>query len=233
MDLDLTAGIMWYLVFLFSTSWHEASHAWVAHKLGDSTAYHGGQVTLDPTPHIRREPIGMVVVPLLSFVLGGWMIGWASAPYDPEWAREHPRRSALMALAGPGANLLIVILAAILMRVGFAFGAFDLSLNPSFMEIVSAAEPQGAILKFCAEMLSLFFSLNILLCVFNLLPVPPLDGSNIPFLYLPPEIAEKYRALLQQPALSLIGLFIAWELFSVIFYPIFNEVLKLFYALFP
>jgi hypothetical protein len=54
-------------VYMFSTAWHEAAHPWVAHKLGDSTAYHGGQVSLDPTPHIQREAIGMVVVPLLSF----------------------------------------------------------------------------------------------------------------------------------------------------------------------
>jgi hypothetical protein len=67
-------GIQWYLVFLFSTTLHEASHAFAAMKLGDSTAYEGGQVTLDPLPHIRREPIGTVVVPIISFILGGWMM---------------------------------------------------------------------------------------------------------------------------------------------------------------
>jgi hypothetical protein len=101
MNTDLAGGLQWFLVFIFSTSWHEAAHAWVAHKLGDSTAYEGGQVSLDPTPHIRREPIGMVVVPIISYLIGGWMIGWASAPYDPRWANQYPRRAALMALAGP------------------------------------------------------------------------------------------------------------------------------------
>jgi len=83
-------GTAWYLAFLFSTTLHEASHALVALKLGDDTAHRGGQVTLDPIPHIQREPVGMVVVPIVSYLLGGWMIGWASAPYDPEWAGRNP-----------------------------------------------------------------------------------------------------------------------------------------------
>ena len=78
----LALGLGWYVVFVFSVTCHEAAHAFAAMKLGDKTAYHGGQVTLDPTPHVRRSPFGMVVVPILSFLLGGWMIGWASAPYD-------------------------------------------------------------------------------------------------------------------------------------------------------
>ena len=61
--------------------------------------------TLDPLPHIRREPFGMVVMPILSYVLAGFMIGWASAPYDPYWARAHRKKAALMAMAGPASNL--------------------------------------------------------------------------------------------------------------------------------
>jgi len=76
-------GLMWYAVFLFSTVCHEAAHAWSASKLGDDTAKQGGQVSLNPVPHIRREPFGMVLVPLLSWFMGGWLIGWASAPITP------------------------------------------------------------------------------------------------------------------------------------------------------
>ena len=75
---DLALGAIWYLVFLFSTTCHEAAHALVAKLGGDTTAAEGGQVTLNPIPHIRRSPFGMVVVPILSFLVGGWMIGWAS-----------------------------------------------------------------------------------------------------------------------------------------------------------
>jgi len=77
--MDYAALAMaWYVVLLVSLSFHEAAHGFAAMKLGDTTAYHGGQVTLDPIPHIRREPFGMVVFPILSFLLAGWMIGWAS-----------------------------------------------------------------------------------------------------------------------------------------------------------
>lgn len=79
----LINGLVWYIVFLLSTTCHEAAHAWAAKLGGDLTAFHGGQVSLDPVPHIRREPFGMVVFPILSYVMGGWMMGWASAPYDP------------------------------------------------------------------------------------------------------------------------------------------------------
>ena len=97
-------GLAWYAAFLFSTCCHEAAHAWAALRLGDPTAYLGGQVSLDPRPHIVREPIGTVVVPLLTFVLTRqWMMGWASAPYDPAWADRHPRRAACTGRAHAGA----------------------------------------------------------------------------------------------------------------------------------
>src|SRR5437763_13725039 len=84
----LLAGVMWYVVFLLSTTCHEAAHAWAASLGGDLTAFHGGQVSLDPLPHIRREPFGMVVFPILTYIASQWMMGWASAPYDPYWAQR-------------------------------------------------------------------------------------------------------------------------------------------------
>lgn len=231
MDIDLVGGLQWYLVFVFSTSWHEAAHAWVAHKLGDSTAYHGGQVSLDPTPHIRREPLGMVVVPILSFLLGGWMIGWASAPYDPRWASEYPRRAVLMALAGPAANLLIVLIAAVLMRVGFGWDAFSTVSDCGFDNVVIARG--GVYSDFFASTLSVFFSLNLLLFVFNLLPVSPLDGSNIPFLFLSPKAAETYREAVSSPGFRMVGLVVAWQIFGPIFGPIFGGAVDLLYRFLP
>src|SRR5580692_2530652 len=120
----LTIGFIYYMVFLFSTTCHEASHALVAKLGGDQTAALGGQVTLNPIPHIRREPWGMVVIPLLAFFFAGRMIGWASAPFDPQWERRHPKRAAWMALAGPGANFTLMLLAALGLRVGSALGWF-------------------------------------------------------------------------------------------------------------
>src|SRR5918999_2676216 len=102
-EIDFISAFLWFSAFLFSTTVHEAMHAWAAYKGGDPTAYHGGQVSLSPVPHVRREPIGMLVVPLLTSLTQGWAIGWASTPYDPLWAARHPQRATLMAAAGaPG-----------------------------------------------------------------------------------------------------------------------------------
>ena len=79
----LALGFIWYVVFLFSTTCHEAAHALAAKIGGDETAFLGGQVTLNPVPHIQREPWGMVIIPILMLVLTHSVIGWASAPYDP------------------------------------------------------------------------------------------------------------------------------------------------------
>ncbi len=103
---------------------HEAAHAFTAKCLGDPTAYLGGQVTLDPIPHIRREPIGMLVLPIVSYLSSGWMIGWASAPYNPAWAAQYPRRAAVMAFAGPGANFVISLICWIGLKLGLSAGFF-------------------------------------------------------------------------------------------------------------
>ena len=101
---ELLLGVIWYAALIFSLTFHEAAHALAAKRGGDPTAYLGGQVSLDPTPHIRREQLGTVVVPILSYAMAGWMIGWASTPYDRRWAERYPRRAAWMSLAGPGAR---------------------------------------------------------------------------------------------------------------------------------
>ena len=110
----------WLAVFIFSTTLHEAAHAWAALRLGDETAYLGGQVSLNPIPHMQREPFGMLIVPVISFLImgGRWMIGWASAPYDPRWAHTYPRKAAWMALAGPMSNLLLAVIAGFGLRLG-------------------------------------------------------------------------------------------------------------------
>ena len=123
----LALGLIWFVAFLFSSTCHEAAHAWAAKRGGDETAYSAGQVSLNPVPHMMREPFGMLVMPWLSYIMGGWMMGWASAPYDPYWARRHPRRSAWMALAGPAANFALAISAAVLIHIGILMNVFRLT----------------------------------------------------------------------------------------------------------
>jgi chromate transport protein ChrA len=113
-----------YVVFVYSVVCHEAAHAWSAMKFGDRTAYEGGQVSLDPTPHIRRSPFGMVLVPIISLLTQGTTIGWASAPLNPDWVLQNPRKAAWVALAGPAANFLLCILATIIMFLGVKGGVF-------------------------------------------------------------------------------------------------------------
>ena len=221
----LALGAVWFVAFLFSTTLHEASHAFVALRLGDPTAYHGGQVSLNPIPHIRREPIGMVIIPILSYATGGWMVGWASAPYDPLWAARHPRRAGAMALAGPVANLMLVILSGIGIRVGLATGGFAPPMELSYAHLVEA--PAGGALGGLAALLSVFFSLNLILFLFNLLPLPPMDGSGVIQLLLPEDVSRRWQLTMRQPLVGILGILVAWRLFGYVLFPVFGAALQL------
>jgi Zn-dependent protease len=227
MPHSLANGLTWYAVFLFSTACHEAAHAWSAFRMGDPTARDGGQMSLNPWPHVRREPIGMVAVPILSWLMGGFLMGWASAPYSVAWAQAHPRKAALMALAGPAANLFLLVSAMLLIRLGLEWNYFAPPFPISPDAVAIAAQPGP--LEFVAHLLSVFFSLNLLLFVFNLVPLPPLDGCNIPLLLLPPRAAEWYASLMRTPFVRLAGLLIVLRGLGSIFLPILRAVGGLLY----
>ena len=225
---DPLDGLVWYVVFLFSTCLHEASHAWAARRGGDPTAYLAGQVSLDPRPHIRREPFGMLILPIVSALATGWPFGYASAPFDPQWAMRHPKRAALMSLAGPASNILLVIIAAGLIRWGVAADVFYPPNSVRFGE-VTASNADG-VWPALAVMVSAFFSLNVLLAAFNLLPFPPLDGSGAVPLFLPDDAARKYQTFMwSNRAFGLIGLLVAWQLFKYVFEPVFFGAVNLLY----
>ena len=132
MEVDFATGFIWFVAFLFSTTVHEAMHALAAWRLGDPTAYNGGQVSLSPAPHVAREPVGMLIVPLVTSLTQGWAIGWASCPYDPRWAERYPRRAALMAAAGPFGNFLIALV---------AWQVFPAATDPLFSLVLQAVYP--------------------------------------------------------------------------------------------
>ena len=229
MQLDastLALGLVWFAAFLFSTTLHEAAHALVAWRLGDPTAYHGGQVSLNPIPHVRREPFGMVIVPLLSYFgsPSHWMFGWASAPYDPTWAARHPRRAGAMALAGPLANLSLAIVAGIGIRIGLATGGLQAPMALSYARLVEA--PGGGALGGVAALLSVFFSLNLILFLFNLLPLPPMDGSGVIQLLLPEGVSRRWQLTMRQPVVGILGILIAWRLFGYVLFPVFGVALR-------
>jgi Zn-dependent protease len=226
--MDLATGLAWYVVFLFSTTLHEAAHAWGAKLGGDLTAYHGGQVSIDPIPHVRREPFGMLVLPLISLAVAGWPLGFASAPYDPNWARRHPRRSGGMALAGPLANLALVVTCAAAIWAGVALGLLDSPSTAHPAQIVVPREP-GAALDALCFLTSILFTMNLLLFAFNLIPFPPLDGSGALALLVPESTAHRIQDLRAQPMLAFAGLFLAWKLFDPLFDVLFRAALGLLY----
>lgn len=227
MNPEFINGLMWYAVFLFSTVFHEASHAFLSMKLGDKTAYNGGQVSLNPVPHIKREPFGTVIVPILTYYTAGWMIGWASTPFDINWAYNYPKKSAAMSAGGPIANFILLMLSAILIHVGIALHFFAAPEVLNISNIVESVQP--GYLVFVAKALSIMFSLNLILFIFNLLPVPPLDGSGLLPLYLNDENGRKYMRIVHNPRIALIGIFIAWKLFDLIYFKIHLFVINMLY----
>lgn len=223
---SLTVGLIWFVVFLFSTTCHEGAHALVAKWGGDPTG--ATQVTLNPVPHVQREPFGMVVVPLLSYVFYGWMLGWASTPYDPYWADRHPHRAARMAIAGPVANFSLMLVAAAAIRGGVAAGIFQPPQSINFTRITEAVDPSG-VGSLLAVLFSVLFVLNLLLGTFNLLPVPPLDGNAAVTIFMSEQQARDFKALFHQPGFGFMGLIIAWMLFGRIFSYVFTFALNVLY----
>jgi len=229
MSDEIPTGLIYYIVFLFSTTLHEAAHAWAAKRGGDLTAYLGGQVSLDPRPHIKREPFGMVILPLLSVAISGWPFGFASAPYDPQWAMRHPRRAAWMALAGPGSNLLLVLITWGLIRAGGLAGIFEAPSSIRFGHVI--ATDGGSWLAGGAFMLGAFFSMNLALAILNLIPLPPLDGSAAVPLLLSANLTRRYQQFLwTNPGLAIFGMLAAWRVFDAVFQPMFMFAVNL---LFP
>jgi len=227
MDIDVFAKLpLWLAAFLLSLTCHEAAHAFVGRLGGDTTA--AAQVTLDPLPHIRREPFGTLVVPILSFLLqgGGWMIGWASAPYDPTWASHHPRRAAGMAAAGPAANFTLALLAGLAIRVGIARGYFSLPTTGLTLETLASA-PSG-ISAGLALFFSVLFSINLILGCFNLIPLPPLDGYAIVPLFLSERLRDQWFQLFSGGG-ALMGLIIAWVVFDRLMPPVFETAIAWLY----
>ncbi len=210
---------IWYVVFLFTLTLHEAGHALVAWLGGDSTAYHRGQVSLNPWPHIRREPFGTILVPILTFLGSGWMMGWASTPFDPYWGQRHPRRLAAMSAAGPAANLLLATIAFVTLKALLLSGTFVPPEAVNFSRIVEPppGTPPYSPTHAIAFFLSVALNLNVLLFLFNLIPLPPLDGSGIVQGLLPDSAGPFLSTLARNPMMSIVGLLVAWRLFDLIY----------------
>jgi Zn-dependent protease len=169
----------------------------------------------------------MVIVPILSYVFAHWMMGWASAPYDPQWQQRYPRRAAWMALAGPAANFTLAIVAGISIHIGMASGIFQPPESADFTHITQTAVP--GIAGFAASFLSILFILNVLLGTFNLLPVPPLDGNTGITLLMSEKTGQRFLDWTRNQGFGMAGLLLAWVLYDRIFDFIFRTSLSLLY----
>ena len=222
---------LWYAVFLLSVTCHEAAHGWAALRGGDETAYLGGQVTLNPLPHIVREPFGTVMVPLMTYFWMGWMMGWASAPYDPLWEDRYPKRSAAMAAAGPIANLILAVLAFVALRVGLQASVWVPAEGELFGvdRLVLPLQPEAGVIEGLGRFFSLMLFLNVLLFLFNLIPLPPLDGAAVASGLFP--AARRLRDQLRASGFgALIGLVVAIYAIRWLFGPVYSAVLGLLFG---
>jgi Zn-dependent protease len=184
-DLNVPNLVIALLVLIFSLSVHEAAHAWSASLLGDDTARRLGRVTLNPVVHV--DPIGTLLLPLIAMVSGAPLIGWAKPTPVNTHNLKHPRRDhILVTAAGPASNLMIAGVAAVAMAAGAMSAGNWLDM------LVYEA-----------------LTLNVLLAVFNMLPIPPLDGGQILMALLPRSVAAQLGFLYQYGFLILMGLLVA------------------------
>jgi Zn-dependent protease len=207
--------IAMYLMFVFSTTCHEAAHAFVAQRGGDDTASAHGHVTLDPMPHIFRSPWGMVVAPIIGIIYMGYPLGWASVPYDSHWGQRYPLRRAGMSLAGPIANFTLAFLGIATLRILIEMGIFHLSgtgVHSGFVYL-NEGVAQNSPLSAAAFLLSNLFTLNLLLGAFNLLPLPPLDGAGVVEGVSPRLLGSLYDRLREIPGHEFLGWIAASQLF--------------------
>ena len=189
MTLQHVDIFMQVIVFLFAISVHESAHAWMAHRLGDNTAYMLGRVTLNPIKHI--DPIGTVLLPLLAAVAHLPMIGWAKpTPVNTRNFRHLVRDDILTSVAGPVSNFITAIIATVLLLL--------ISLSGSGNAMLQGLVQNGEVADTNSPLMPLIMLLfngmviNVLLGVFNLIPVPPLDGSHVLRHFLPDGVRQIY-----------------------------------------
>jgi len=184
MDQHVIFMIFEFVALIFAFSIHEAAHAWMAARLGDPTAMMLGRITLNPMKHI--DPWGSIVVPIIGIAYGGMLVGWAKpCPVTPRNFRKYKRDDILVSVAGPVVNLLLAVVFVfilIVMKHLSANAALDIQLVIQQM----ALAPQSQTVLFpIILLLYVGVLVNLSLFIFNLIPVPPLDGSHVLRHFLP------------------------------------------------
>ena len=224
--LRLPQIVIQLLAFALAISVHESAHGWVAERLGDPTARWLGRITLNPIKHV--DLVGTIIFPLMLAFLGAPIIGWAKpVPFVTRNLRNQRRDPALGGLAGPAANILLAVGVVLVLLVLKA-------VMPSFRDLLNAMIVAGALgaSGIAAPLIYLLFSLamvNLVLAVFNLIPIPPLDGSHVVGALLPPRLHWQWVQLERYGFLLLFVLL--WTgFFGIIFRPFVNALLWILFS---
>ncbi len=208
-DINLVEVFISFAVLLFSLTVHESAHAWIADRLGDPTARLLGRVSLNPLVH--ADPIGTVLFPLVALITHAPIIGWAKPVPVNTRALRHPRRDyILVAAAGPASNLVLAFAAATVLAT--------LTISPQISGETNVSVP-------VARIFSLLIRLNVLLAVFNMIPIPPLDGGNVLAGLLPPSLGASFNRLRPYGFLLLYALILTGG-FNAIVWPPYSFILS-------
>lgn len=196
MDSIIQKIAIYSLPVIFAITLHEAAHGYVAKHFGDLTAYSQGRVSLNPLRHI--DPLGTIILPLVTLWLGGILFGWAKPVPVNFSALRRPKQDMLwVALAGPGANLFMALLWGFVIKLGLAF-------------------PESSLARPMTLMGEAGIMINVILMVLNLLPLPPLDGGRVAVSLLPPRYAYGFSKIEPYGFMILLFLLITGVLWAVI-----------------
>jgi len=183
--MSIIEGIISLLVVLFAITVHEASHGWAALKMGDPTAYQLGRITLNPIRHI--DPIGTILLPLMLIIMGAPPFGWAKpVPVNPLNLKNPRKDNLIISIAGPTSNISVAVIAFIVLKI-------LMNLNPSLLY-----SSGGGVSNLLSPLITIVYYtivINVILAVFNLIPIPPLDGSGVVMGLISEEAAQKYEQI--------------------------------------
>lgn len=200
-------AILLIVVLIFSVVVHEVAHAWQARREGDATAEQLGRITLNPLPHL--DPIGSILVPLaLHFSGSGFLFGWAKpVPVNPANYRDYVWGDVRVSLAGIVSNLGLALLATL--------------ATVAVLKLEAGVGPMGGATEALRQMALYGILINLVLATFNLIPIPPLDGSHVLYHLLPRRFALRYRKAGRFGLLVLMGImFLAPEVFGFLMWPV-------------
>jgi Zn-dependent protease len=183
--MSIIDGIISLFVVFFAITVHEASHGWAALKMGDPTAYQMGRITLNPIRHI--DPIGTVLLPLMLIIMGAPPFGWAKpVPVNPLNLKDPRRDNLIISIAGPASNIAVALVAFIILKI-------LMGVNPGLLY-----SSGGGLANLLSPLITIVYYtivINVILAFFNLIPIPPLDGSGVVMGLISEEAAQKYEQI--------------------------------------